>query len=281
MEERKWEDMNSDCLVNIFGRLELKSKVLVIPLVCKPWYQAVHNPLCWERLIFPRTILGPRSQTELIKFFVNRSQRCATSLALPDMCDREDLVYVSEECPDLKMLFLPYGVCMEHKDIIPNLIVKWKKLESLLLGCITCVKEILELIHIHLPSFICLCLTNGDVDGETASAIVSLIPNVKCLFINQAKLKKEDLLLILRGCKRLEYLDVRNCTGFDEGDDEILRLASGIKNFQCDGSTAKDPLSFMHEFNELVLQMDIEIDLDFLDAIGGDDFQWDEYQWEL
>ena len=47
-----------------------------------------------------------------------------------------------------------------------------------------------------------------------------------------------NLLLILMGCKELVFLDGRNCNGFDE---EILKLSSVIKNFQCDGSTSKDP----------------------------------------
>ena len=61
------------------------------------WYQAVRNPLCWENIIFPPMLRTPSSQTELIKFVVNRSQRRATILALPYSCDREALLYVSEE----------------------------------------------------------------------------------------------------------------------------------------------------------------------------------------
>ena len=30
---------------------------------------------------------------------------------------------------------------------------------------------------------------------------------------------------ILKGCKQLVHLDVRNCKGFDDDDDEILELA--------------------------------------------------------
>lgn len=162
---------------------------------------------------------------------------------------------------------MTYGVCMEHKDIIPDLIVKWKNLEGLILGCISCVKDILQPVHIHLPSFSGLRFITNNVDGETASAIVSLVPKLKRLIINQAKLKREDLLLILQGCKELEYLDVRNCTGFDQDDEEILRLSSGIKNFQCDGSKAKDPLDFLTD------QLNTFLDLD-----EGCDFEWDNYQ---
>ena len=97
MEERKWEDMNVDCLVNIFGRLELQTRLQAVPLVCKTWYKALLNPSCWEHLIFPQMIPRLTSQTELMKFVVNRSQRRATILVLPYSCNREELLYVSEE----------------------------------------------------------------------------------------------------------------------------------------------------------------------------------------
>lgn len=97
MEETKWEDMNPDFLANIFGRLEPKSRIVVIQLVCKPWYRTVRDPLCWKRLIFDPRILTARLQTDIIKFAASKSQRCATVLVLPLVCDREELLYVSEE----------------------------------------------------------------------------------------------------------------------------------------------------------------------------------------
>ncbi|XP_017245809.1 F-box protein FBW2 [Daucus carota subsp. sativus] len=218
MEERKWEDMNVDCLVNIFGRLELQTRLQAVPLVCKTWYKALLNPSCWEHLIFPQMIPRLTSQTELMKFVVNRSQRRATILVLPYSCNREELLYVSEEC-----------WCCHH--VIPSLIIKWKNLEALKLGNPIFINDILEPIPIAL-----LDLRNCSVGGEAAAAIVSHFPKLKRLIMNESIVNKEDLLLIMQGCKQLDHLHVRNCSGFDEGDEDILRLSSGIKHFMSDGS---------------------------------------------
>lgn len=82
-----------------------------------------------------------------------------------------------------------------------------------------------------------LSLTNyTGIDQVVATAIVSNLSTIKRLVLDEAKLEKVNLELILRGCKELELLYVRDCVGFDEDDEEILMLASGIKDFQCEGS---------------------------------------------
>lgn len=50
-------------------------------------------------------------------------------------------------------------------------------------------------------------------------------------------LPRYALVILLHGCKDLEFLDVRNSRGFKETDEEILKLASHISTFMCDGST--------------------------------------------
>lgn len=177
-------------------------------------------------------------------------------------------------CPALKYLELPPGVCFVHKDIIPSLIVKWKNLEALSLGCAIFVKEILELIHIHLPNFTSLYLRSGDVDDETASAIVSLVPQLKHLCINQAVLEKRNLLLILHGCKQLEFVDVQYCFGFDKDDPEILKLSSGIKIFRSNGSIAVEPFNFIDpsaNFSEVIANLNLNI----FEGIEEDEYEWD------
>ncbi|KAL7177306.1 hypothetical protein ACSBR2_030625 [Camellia fascicularis] len=42
------------------------------------------------------------------------------------------------------------------------------------------------------------------------------------------------------GCKELEYLDVSDCLGFNEGDSEILKLASRIRTFKHKDSHVPD-----------------------------------------
>lgn len=88
---RRWEEMPTDCLVNIFGRLPIESRLLDVSLVCKPWLQAVRNPFFWQKLIFQEY------HSRLVHFVISLSQRCATSLALPEVCSIEELAYVTEE----------------------------------------------------------------------------------------------------------------------------------------------------------------------------------------
>lgn len=118
MEERKWENLKEDCLVNIFGRLDVESLLLDVPLVCKHWYRATCNPLSWQNLVFSVDIFTSRLAdpinsrapdftyeiSKLIEFVVGRSQGCATTIVLPDCIRRVDLVFVSDKCPSLKVL---------------------------------------------------------------------------------------------------------------------------------------------------------------------------------
>ena len=116
MEGRKWEELNMDCLVNVFRRVGMESLLLDVPFVCKSWYKASLDPKCWEHLIFPKYIkpdgiwdtspLGERlmmqyresfSVTAFIKSVVARSKRHATLLRLPICCTKEALEYAANE----------------------------------------------------------------------------------------------------------------------------------------------------------------------------------------
>ncbi|CAL2257897.1 unnamed protein product [Prunus armeniaca] len=57
-----------------------------------------------------------------------------------------------------------------------------------------------------------------------------LVPNIKYLNLKGAKVNRDGLVTLLRKCKGLVMLDVRDCSGFDENNDEISKLASHIRN---------------------------------------------------
>ena len=136
MSEPKWEDLDMDCLVDIFGRVGLESLLLDVPFVCKSWYKATLNPQCWRRLDFSKLTLdddwsdddfasrlmdkyqvevnfpipdltksvvkyrGKFPITAFIKSVIKVSGRSATYLALPslpDDCTEEALLYVADE----------------------------------------------------------------------------------------------------------------------------------------------------------------------------------------
>ncbi|KAK1404202.1 putative F-box/LRR-repeat protein 23 [Heracleum sosnowskyi] len=258
MEKRKWENLNEDCLVNIFGRLDVESLLLDVPLVCKQWYRATFNPLSWQNLVFPVDIYPSRlvdsfnsragdltfDISKLIKFVVGRSQGCATTVVLPDCISREDLIFVSDKCPFLKVLAVssdPFVFETYEGDIgcaISDLLVKWKSLEVLKLDSCRHLVEIIVKIGLKLncKNFVELSMKKTYIDQDVATAIVSNLSTIKRLVLDESNLEKVNLELILRGCKELELLYARDCVGFDEDDEEILRIASRIKYFQCKGS---------------------------------------------
>ncbi|CAL9031412.1 unnamed protein product [Prunus brigantina] len=59
---------------------------------------------------------------------------------------------------------------------------------------------------------------------------------------------RDGLVTLLRGCKDLVMLDAKDCSGFDENDDEISKLASHISKFMCEGSEFPEFLCGMDNF---------------------------------
>ena len=114
MEERKWEDLEFDCLVNVLGRVGMESLLLHVPFVCRSWYEASLNPSCWKHLVFPHDIhsiwdvtlidkfwayyeIHKCSEDAFIKFVVGRSHGNCTGLSLPNDCSEEVLKYIADK----------------------------------------------------------------------------------------------------------------------------------------------------------------------------------------
>ncbi|KAK6914299.1 hypothetical protein RJ641_021620 [Dillenia turbinata] len=278
MEERKWEELQTDCLVNILKRVGIESLLLDVPLVCKTWYNATHNPLCWSNLIFPdldprrrlvgrifyeqqlngvRTAeshanaffatfswkFGGFSPSAFIRFVVKRSGGSATSLVVPPQCTEEDLKYLANECPALKFLELPSEILIQHQHEVSKLIRKWKKLEILSLHSLPDMGNIFSQINRHCKRFIGLSIEHGVFIGsDEVSAIVNFLPNIKHLSIRGAIISRENLLRILKGCKELVLLDATDCVGFVK-DVEILKHAAHICCFKCEDARQWDEIA--------------------------------------
>ncbi|KAI8004975.1 F-box/LRR-repeat protein [Camellia lanceoleosa] len=148
-----------------------------------------------------------------------------------------NIEYLGLRCPNLRTFVLPYGLPYEHMLKIPNLINKWKSLEYLTLGAICFqLQDIIYQISIHCNNFVGLGVPDAYIGKSDASAIATLLPNIKELDLRCANIEKEYLVMILKGCKELEYVNVSYCEGFDEGDIDILKLASHIHTFKPEGS---------------------------------------------
>lgn len=127
---RKWDELNSDCLMNVFGRLDLESRLLDIPLVCKHWHQALLNPFCWQKLVLPANIFRLAAHARecgkyfnvsgLIKFVVDRSKGCATTLVLPESTTKlEDPIYVAVfSFPDMYVFRFPVILKYYFADVL-------------------------------------------------------------------------------------------------------------------------------------------------------------------
>ncbi|XAR62566.1 hypothetical protein NMG60_11017383 [Bertholletia excelsa] len=245
--------MNEDCSVNIFGRVGIESLLLDIPYVCKTWYKATLNPSCWQRVSLygcsksrleeEYDLRNNSSITSFIKFVVSHSDGLVTDLELPRCCTKEALLYVADACPNLKFLVLPATLLVFEWPIILELFSKWKNLEFLRLKDNTNVRGILGEVVKHCKNFTGLALAETHVGEAEVSAVVNLMPKIKHLDFRGSRIEKVNLIKVLKGCPELEHLDVRNCTGFGEDNEEIIKLGSHLRKFMRDGSMAFDSYS--------------------------------------
>ncbi|KAH7857188.1 hypothetical protein Vadar_009970 [Vaccinium darrowii] len=188
----------------------------------------------------------------LATFVINRSRRSATVVALPSYCTQEALVYVAEECPDLRNLELPRNLDSDLMLKIPNLISKWKNLEHLTLNYSFEIPIIAE-ISIHCKNFYSLTVRRARIGSDEASAIVTLLPNIRYLELSDGCVLNENLLRVLQGCKELVHLDSTK-----PGDSETLQRfrkpsamteknASGSESLKRDATLdVSDPYSLHH-----------------------------------
>jgi hypothetical protein len=95
--DRKWEDLPINCLVSVFEKVDLASRTLGVPFVCKSWFEASIEPGCWKVLdlrdtdIFEsgshfvkgfkcRYGVNNFSLRGFLKFLIRRSNKLATKL---------------------------------------------------------------------------------------------------------------------------------------------------------------------------------------------------------
>lgn len=283
-----------DCLVNVIRRVGMESLILDVPFVCKSWYKATLNPLCWQKLhvpliSFPPSVHGmicldtPRSRLEnechingdscanaFITFVVKRSDRSATSIVLPPCCTEKTLLFIVDESPNLRVLVLREYPGHDLTSKFPNLLSKWKHLEflSITSRCINCsMEELLSQIKIHCKAFSGLAVKGGAIEEKEAIAIVTLVPNIKYLDLSSSDIEQENLLIILKGCKELVHFDVRYCQGFEEGDEEILKLASHITTFKDEGSSLSNFGRFFRHLAMFRGTKDVQCDCEVVQVV--------------
>ncbi|XP_020255125.1 F-box/LRR-repeat protein At3g48880-like [Asparagus officinalis] len=263
-EARNWKEMEVDCLINIFQRLDLQDLILSLPFVCKSWSKASTDPLCFRILdipsltFFPWTSLAKQfsplyslsnfSLSSFIKYFVRRSCGSLVELRLPaDFSPTvDDLARVSNTCQRLKVITLP-KLMLEHEVHITELAAKWKELERLEMGSKPSpFTRLAARISTNCKKFRALKMA-GSIKREDATAIAGCFKGIKELDLSRAYLPKEHLVVIVKGCKEIEKLILNECVGFDSGDEEIRKLVDGIKIFESRGSVVFDDYDFEND----------------------------------
>ncbi|XP_059630360.1 F-box/LRR-repeat protein At3g48880-like [Cornus florida] len=184
-------------------------------------------------------------ETELIKFVVSRSNRCIVSLVLSNNCSEEAITYVAQGCPALKYLELrndsranylkSWSYSRTCSSALMSLVCKWHDLEVIKFGGIGFIEKTLTQISLHCKNFVGLTIFLACITKEEALAIVTLLPGIKHLELRNAIIAPENLVMILRGCKKLVHFDVRDGVRF-RVDNEILKLAAHIPTFKYEGS---------------------------------------------
>ncbi|KAJ4963671.1 hypothetical protein NE237_023610 [Protea cynaroides] len=107
----RWEDLHVDCLVMVFQKIGVESLILGIPFVCKSWYRASLNPLCWRYLCLPAhfnpfmarfmdeyRVKKHKSGIGFVKLLVHRSQGSIAWIEIPHWCSElQGLESISDE----------------------------------------------------------------------------------------------------------------------------------------------------------------------------------------
>ncbi|KAG0477145.1 hypothetical protein HPP92_013986 [Vanilla planifolia] len=254
VENRSWEEMPLDCLVNIFSKVGLDNLATAVPFVCKSWSRASADPICWRILDLRR--LDFKSSSSFASSFVSlfplchfsfsgflklalaRSRGTAVDLRVPSV-SKEDLFLASDSCPKLKNLALPLLVSEEEEQQVLQLVEKCKDLEVLEMDSKPSVlPELVKRIGIHCSNFHGLKL-RGSITKEDAAAVASFLPKLSFLDLSNCRLGREELLAIVVGCRDLRRLCVKDCVGFD-ADDEVRRRGTDIEVFEFEGSKVEE-----------------------------------------
>ena len=87
MARTKWEDLEKDYLLNVLTRVGTESMLYDIPFVCKSWYRASLDPLCWKIINFQNFVRQAALASEYSRSLTNRNGGNATTVMLPMSCE--------------------------------------------------------------------------------------------------------------------------------------------------------------------------------------------------
>lgn len=217
---RRWEDLNQDILVTIFGKLDLADLIVGVPFVCNSWRTAAGDPACWRILDFRdwETIsfrLGCHripsvDFTDLLNFSTARGGgdgvEFLESIYFPAFADDIDLQIVADRSPKLFYFSLSNPEISEEE--FCRAIGKFEHLKGMAVDEGLISHEVLLHVRHCCPGFTELRVFADTVDEDMASVICDCLPALRKLEMMDSTLSRQALLTFLDELKELEHLDI-------------------------------------------------------------------------
>ncbi|XP_010061189.2 F-box/LRR-repeat protein At3g48880 [Eucalyptus grandis] len=224
---RKWEDLNTDMLVEIFQTFDISELTSRIAHVCSAWHLACRDPLLWKTLDLsalestfikipqpPYVYVHSQSDkavTQLLKIALNLSQGSIQTLIFHFnlYLSDEQLTYTAESCPLVKRVVMPAWNRIKETGIC-RAIKKWRHLESMTMPSIKNPPYLLEEISRNCENFSKLKIM-GPFDMHFALPLVTYIPRLKVLSLRCSVIMRDALVTILDNLQDLEVLNISHC----------------------------------------------------------------------
>ncbi|XP_004298192.1 PREDICTED: uncharacterized protein LOC101294360 [Fragaria vesca subsp. vesca] len=198
------------CLVNVLGRVGMESLLLDVPFVCKAWHKASHNPSCSLSIDFPEVKPVDPSVAEVLGFLT----------AAPTLTRKFRFKYRIKSFS--VTAFIKFVINRSQGNVTFLKLPGWCTQEALKFVADACT----GLKSLSLAEE--LLYENSALFPELISfAVVNCMPNIKYLTMRKVKVLRADLVTILRGCKDLAFLDVRDCRVVN--DEELSKFASQLE----------------------------------------------------
>ncbi|XVF70659.1 hypothetical protein PTKIN_Ptkin11bG0180000 [Pterospermum kingtungense] len=242
-----WGDLDNDLLQQIFVLLPFSDLITSVSLVCRYWKLAAGTVFwkdCETLDLSSLEILGlassyefpyvDKNKFEALKFLLNRETmehhgRCVRNIIFgPTMSlNKKHLDFIAERTPKLKKLMLPESHDLTSKAIL-RFIQKWSELEDLSVGPLehkasdgfirTLGSSCKNLTRLHIlgssPMKLRILLSLFfTLDENKASIIAENLPKLSVFSIDDTKLHKSGVLVLLSKSKNLVELNLKECRG--------------------------------------------------------------------
>ncbi|KVH97380.1 F-box protein FBW2-like [Cynara cardunculus var. scolymus] len=215
-ERGRWEDLNPEILALIFVRIPADEMVRKVPLVCKPWMEAVAGPYCWLE-IDVADWCRRRNDSRVVDLAVGklvRWSKCTFQRLSAYRLGNPGFVIVANRGKCLTVLQMPMSdvtddMVLKHITSLPNL----KVLD--ISDCSKITVKGLEAFGNQCKSLVCLKRNMSTqrtcanlIDDSEAKMIAKTMSNIQQLELCYGRFSNAGLSEIVNNCKSLTHLDI-------------------------------------------------------------------------